>query len=548
MGEAQSAASIVLVDTERLRSGRPHQRTRDARPSPLPFLIAQRHAYLADLMFRKKTHSMEGYWTAPTTMPHSVRRSARARSLQPRVVRTSCDSSSKWQSVQVQQRQQQHRALTRQNKRGLAAVGVREYHSAPATHRPGPVICELPIVEVVSHKPMKVHVHFEQPSKEVTQLPPGTRLHLLEIRCTPSGVQRMRVALSSSSKPLGWVTSRRSRLGCVLVRTLNAARAIDHPFSNIPHSHFAGAATTGGSPQLGSHRDSELGLSSRAALNSVRQAWPVVIGQVIASATTSARAHLNSGLQKVPWDLLHGGEPYGGHSPTSGAGCMWASPAFDDASCRRGVSIDLGDSPQVPKSGDGPLVPKSGDGPRVPKSGDGGQPPGPATREQGAGSSGASGRAGGGEQGAGGSGAPGGTAAREQGAGGSGASARELGAGAREPGDSRTPGPKQDVVPGEKLSSTASHHAVEAAANACMALRLDTSSELQVEADQLLAKAEEAERPPDSTSLSVQTGELLHAQKVKTDLRLDATATPPNPNPRNPNPLTLSYPTPGQDR
>lgn len=63
-----------------------------------------------------------------------------------------------------------------------------------------------PLYEV-GKQPLKARLEFDQSSKFRKQLPPGTRLHVVETRRTNNGAQRVCVVVLGEDDPIGWVTS-----------------------------------------------------------------------------------------------------------------------------------------------------------------------------------------------------------------------------------------------------------------------------------------------------------------------------------------------------
>ena len=63
-----------------------------------------------------------------------------------------------------------------------------------------------PLYEVAK-QPLKVRYNFEQTSKFRRQLAVGTRFHVIEMRKTSDGAQRVCVVVLGEDEPAGWVTS-----------------------------------------------------------------------------------------------------------------------------------------------------------------------------------------------------------------------------------------------------------------------------------------------------------------------------------------------------
>jgi hypothetical protein len=63
-----------------------------------------------------------------------------------------------------------------------------------------------PLSVVSAPKQIVVRSGFENKSAEVGNLEPGMRVHVLEVRATPEGIERAQIWVEGQVKPLGWVT------------------------------------------------------------------------------------------------------------------------------------------------------------------------------------------------------------------------------------------------------------------------------------------------------------------------------------------------------
>ena len=90
---------------------------------------------------------------------------------------------------------------------GDVGQGGRSLGWVTITSKAGIQTAYHPLSVVSAPKQILVRSGFEIKSAEVGNLEPGTRVHVLEVRATPEGIERAQIWVEGQMKPYGWATS-----------------------------------------------------------------------------------------------------------------------------------------------------------------------------------------------------------------------------------------------------------------------------------------------------------------------------------------------------